>query len=158
MHSLQLIEPSDPMLTEKRITLPFLLLLLTICTLFSGCFKAEQADKKSFSPPPMPQDRTRNLQPPHLLEVKNKIKKVYRDAVTLETGPGQFFMSGDFNGDTWPDLAVAVRPGPGKLAEINHELANWIVGDPKTIPYNPKETSTREVPKTGQTRIEQNDL
>lgn len=39
------------------------------------------------------------------------------------------FVTGDFNGDGSPDLAVIVLPAKSKLAMINGELANWTIQD-----------------------------
>jgi len=50
--------------------------------------------------------------------------------VTIETYRNPYFVAGDFNGDLSQDLAVVVKPAPGKIGEINDELANWMLGDP----------------------------
>jgi hypothetical protein len=53
--------------------------------------------------------------------------------VIIESSRAQHFIRGDLNGDGSPDLAVVVRPAPGQLAELNHELANWIRCDPNKV-------------------------
>ena len=73
------------------------------------------------------------MRPPQLAEAQEAIKRIYGQAVTIESGADQSVIAGDFNGDGAPDLAVTVRPAPDKLAELNHELANWIRGDPHKV-------------------------
>ncbi|HKX30566.1 MAG TPA: FG-GAP repeat protein [Blastocatellia bacterium] len=68
---------------------------------------------------------------PNPTEVRETIGRVYQQTVTLDARAEPQFMSGDFNGDGSPDLAVAVKPAPGKIEEINHELANWMLKDPR---------------------------
>jgi len=63
-------------------------------------------------------------------EVEQAIERVFKGAVTIETGRTPYFAVGDFNGDLSQDLAVAVRPVRSKLLEINDELAPWILVDP----------------------------
>jgi hypothetical protein len=63
-------------------------------------------------------------------EVEQKIERVFKGAVTIETGRTPYFAVGDFNGDLSQDLAVAVRPVRSKLLEINDEVAPWILVDP----------------------------
>ncbi|MET0625339.1 MAG: hypothetical protein ABW250_20540 [Pyrinomonadaceae bacterium] len=72
----------------------------------------------------------RSLPPPGASEVSAAVERVFKGAVT--TGPARepFFAVGDFNGDDSQDIAVAVGPAPGRLGEINDELANWIIKDP----------------------------
>lgn len=76
--------------------------------------------------------------PPELSEaspadLRDCVKRVYGDAVTLEEGRPDNYVTGDFNGDTSQDIAVVVRPRKGKLGEINDELANWILEDPREV-------------------------
>ncbi len=63
-------------------------------------------------------------------EVEQAIERVFKGAVSIETGRTPYFAVGDFNGDLSQDLAVAVRPVRSKLLEINDELAPWILVDP----------------------------
>ena len=70
---------------------------------------------------------------PTLAEVKDVIKRVYQDALIVDTARPPSFVVGDFNWDGSPDIAVAARPAEGKLNEINSEVANWIVEDPRKV-------------------------
>jgi hypothetical protein len=56
---------------------------------------------------------------------------VFRNAVIIDTKSSPYFMVGDFNGDLSQDVAVVVKPAAAGLMEINDELANWILVDPK---------------------------
>ena len=67
-------------------------------------------------------------------DLRECVKRVYRDAVHVEEGRPENYVTGDFNGDGSQDIAVVVRPGRGKLEEINDELANWILEDPREDP------------------------
>ena len=71
--------------------------------------------------------------PPQDSEVKNKLASVFRGAVEADPARGVAPFVGDFNGDGSEDIAVAVRPTARGLAEINSEVSNWIVGDPRKV-------------------------
>jgi hypothetical protein len=83
--------------------------------------------------------------------------------VTIETDHNPYFLTGDYNGDLSQDLAVVVKPAPGKLTEINDELANWILVDPvrlarparKGAPY---QRLHAEMIKRGPVRVDQEDI
>ncbi|HEX8189283.1 MAG TPA: FG-GAP repeat protein [Pyrinomonadaceae bacterium] len=65
---------------------------------------------------------------PGAADVGGAVERIFKGALT--PGPEPSFAVGDFNGDDSQDLAVAVSPAPGRLGEVNDELANWIVKDP----------------------------
>ena len=77
------------------------------------------------------------LKPPDAAEVGGAVERVFKGALTA--GPAPSFAVGDFNGDDSQDLAVAVAPAPGRLGEVNDELAGWIIKDPFAPP--PEEAS-----------------
>jgi hypothetical protein len=54
--------------------------------------------------------------------------------VLIDSKPDPYFLTGDFNGDFSQDLIVTVKPDPGRLQDINDELANWILVDPLPRP------------------------
>lgn len=66
-------------------------------------------------------------------ELREAIKRNYDDAVMIDNRGLQHFLIGDFNGDKSEDVAVIVKPGKGKLSELNSEYANWILEDPHQI-------------------------
>jgi len=43
------------------------------------------------------------------------------------------FLTGDFNGDNSEDVAIVVKPGKGKLPDLNSEYVNWILEDPHYV-------------------------
>ncbi len=139
----------------------FLLLLFIICITIiwpSACSRSKQ--QQAFVPPPAPANEAPDLRPPQPAEVQEVIKRIYGQVVTIESGRDQYFMTGDLNGDGAPDLAVVVRPAADKLAEINHELANWIRGNPRKVePPDPK-VHVRRLPSSSAEPviIEQNDI
>lgn len=66
--------------------------------------------------------------PPDVAEVGGAVERIFKGALTA--GPAPSFAVGDFNGDDSQDLAVAVTAVPGRLGEVNDELAGWIIKDP----------------------------
>ena len=66
-------------------------------------------------------------------DLRECVRRVYGDAVTVEDGRPDNYVTGDFNGDGSHDIAVFVRPGRGKIEAINDELANWILEDPRKV-------------------------
>jgi hypothetical protein len=70
---------------------------------------------------------------PKIAEVQDAIKRIFQNAVSLNERRSPSFFVGDFNGDGSQDLAAVVDPAEGMLLEINSELANWILEDPKTV-------------------------
>jgi hypothetical protein len=97
---------------------------------------------------------------PTLAEAQSAVARVYKNAVTIDTGVkgSKPFVVGDFNNDGVEDIAVVVRPAKGMLAEINNEYANWIVEDVSKVQL-PVERNGRQVlpPNPGPVKIEQND-
>lgn len=69
-------------------------------------------------------------------DVADAIARVFAGAASPESAAGGRWFAGDFNGDGIEDLAVVVRPEPSRIGDINHELANWILEDPR-----PRETA-----------------
>ncbi len=58
------------------------------------------------------------------------VKRVFKDSVTINTSAQPAFIVGDFNGDESTDIAIAVKPVPEKLADLNEEYPSWILRDP----------------------------
>jgi hypothetical protein len=83
--------------------------------------------------PPTPASGPPDLRPPQPAEAQEAVRRVYGQSVFVESSRPQYFITGDLNGDGSPDLAVVVRPAPGQLGELNHELANWIRCDPQKV-------------------------
>jgi hypothetical protein len=70
--------------------------------------------------------------PPPASEARAAVTRIYKGAVTLDEGAGSSIV-GDFNGDGSEDLALRVRAVPGRVDELNADLANWIVSDPQKV-------------------------
>jgi hypothetical protein len=68
------------------------------------------------------------LPPPTQAEVKAAFQRVFGSDLIAQFAP-QDFIVGDFNGDESEDIAIIARPAPGKLDDINNELANWSIQD-----------------------------
>jgi len=115
-----------------------LLFIAGACILSPGCARPAPPMAKEkpipLEPQPAPDtSRARsipNLPAPEPAEINRAIERVFKGVVTIETNRNPYFTVGDFNGDFSQDLAVVVKPAPGKLPEINDELANWILVDP----------------------------
>jgi hypothetical protein len=77
--------------------------------------------------------------PPSPQEARAAVERVYKGAVVFDARADAAAV-GDFNGDGSEDLVVRARPAPGRLEEVNDEVANWIVSDPRTVrPPDPRE-------------------
>jgi hypothetical protein len=71
--------------------------------------------------------------PPQTAEVNDKLARIFKDAVLLDATHATNFIVGDFNYDGSEDIAIVVKPAPAHLAEINDEVANWILEDPHRV-------------------------
>jgi hypothetical protein len=69
------------------------------------------------------------IPPPTLAEARAAVARVYKEVVSVEASYNPSFIAGDFNGDGAQDLAVIVKPAKDKLAEINSEVAGWMIRD-----------------------------
>lgn len=75
--------------------------------------------------------------PPQPGEARQAIERVFAGALALDRREPSGVVSGDFNADGSPDLAVAVRPREERLQAINDPLANWTLEDPRRVPSLP---------------------
>jgi hypothetical protein len=78
--------------------------------------------------------------------VAGAIARIFNKAATVEDGAPTFFV-GDFNGDGSEDLAVLTKPNDAALPEINDELANWTLEDPREVAAAEKKTGELVHPK-----------
>jgi hypothetical protein len=149
-----------------------LLLIALACILSPGCAEPQQQQQRQViaeAPPPPPEAnptpeivtaRSDAALPPELKEVGGAVERVFKGAVTIETGREPSFIVGNFNDDQSQDIAVVVKPTPGKLTEINDELAPWILvapvqPAPKNLPYP---AAHAEAIKRQRVQIEEGDV
>ena len=136
------------MMSSRTFAHALVLCAVSACALSAACAGpppprrvVAEAPPASEAPAPAPEatvtattaeaDRSaRELPPPGASEVRAAVGRVFKGAVTPAETRAAYFAVGDFNGDGSQDLAVTVAPAPGRLGEINDELANWIVKDP----------------------------
>jgi hypothetical protein len=113
-----------------------LAMIVLVCSLLSGCVRPEQPVHEE---PPAPQpapaaeappEPMSALPPPTLDGVTEAVTRVFKDTAVVDTDRDKSFIAGDFNGDSSQDIAVIVKPLPGKLADINTEYPNWLLRDP----------------------------
>jgi hypothetical protein len=150
-------------LSRQSIGLLFYLLILIVYTFSTtACVSSENSGKSaqrreetittpspSVSPvvtgQPSP-DASIELPQPKPEEVRQAVARVYKDAVTIDASNPPGYVVGDFNNDGSQDIAVVVRPAKGKLEEINSEVANWIMEDPRKVVLPDPHKSVQKLP------------
>ncbi len=129
-------------MVTREVGFQFLCLPLTIALLLiTGC-QTKDIPRLEKSPSPLvvgnievethPPSRSKPV-PAATGEVVQALRRIYGDAVSVEAGSNCLCVTGDFNADGSEDLAVVVKPIRGKVAELNHSLANWILEDPLLV-------------------------
>ena len=83
---------------------------------------------------------------PKLEDVRAAMTRVFAAIAAPETGTDPAFIAGDFNGDGSTDLAVITRAKPGSLKDINNELANWLLEDPRNVPIPGTNAANQPLP------------
>ena len=110
-----------------------LAVFLSAVSLWTGCSEAKKPLVEAPPPPlPTPAEQPRqvaNLPAPQMNDVQQAVKRVFKEAVQIDTKRTPTFIVGDFNGDLSQDLAVVLKPAPDKLSELNEEFPNWILRD-----------------------------
>lgn len=111
------------------------ILFVFICVFVSSCSSGKQVVVEQ---PPVPKPtaestpvRLEIAQAPGVSEVEDAIKRVFKDAAILDANSKPNFVSGDFNGDASQDLALVLKPAPGKVAEMNEEYPPWLLRAPR---------------------------
>jgi hypothetical protein len=128
-------------MSSRTFALARILCVASACALSAACADAPRQKTVTAEAPPAPAEAVatpeaseaapaRELPPPDSAEVRGAVERIFKGAVTFVPARGPQFTVGDFNGDASQDLAVAVSPAPGRLGELNDELASWIVKDP----------------------------
>lgn len=135
--------------------------LFAACTFICACAgpekpKVESSAQSPVAQAPQPQSpvtqatqqQTAKLPPPELDQIQQAVKRVFKDSAVIDSTRKPNFIAGDFNGDLSPDIAVILKPAPGKIAEINAEYPAWIL----------KDIFTPNEPRKPPPRVAENDL
>ena len=111
-------------------------IIVIVGVFFSGCSSGKKIVAEA---PPVPKPsaestpiRLQTPEAPKLAEVQDAVKRIFKDAAVLDPNSKTNFLSGDFNGDDSEDLAVLLKPAPGKLEEMNQEYPPWLLRDPRS--------------------------
>ncbi len=108
------------------------------------------------SPTPTPSPAAKTTEPPDPTEIRNAVARVFENAATPDASRNPNFAVGDFNGDGSEDLAVVVKANENSLGEINNELANWLLEDPRNVAL-PNAGPTARIPAGKPVRAEKGD-
>lgn len=118
---------------------PLASLMLIGCSKSSDTAKTPELQPKPISMPSLPTvaqstptpTPAKELSPPKTEEVNDAVFRVFNKAVTVDSNYTPPVLVGDFNRDGSEDVAIAMKPNPDALAEINGEFANWTLEDVK---------------------------
>jgi hypothetical protein len=169
------------MVSETRVSLLLYLLICTSYAFSTACANSEQSGKSgqrvaetaAAAPSQAPSTATTpnesaaqptpgeslTLPPPKPEEVHEVVARVYKDTVAIDMSHQPSAIVGDFNGDGSQDIAVVVRPAKDKLEELNSEVANWVVEDPRQVVLpDPHKTVQKLLPTNGPVRVQPGDL
>ena len=123
---------------RKFIRATYILTAVLFLMGLTGCEKKAQPVEKAISPsattvsaPSTTETPAAKLPPPTAASVRAALKRVFGDAVRLDESATTAFVVGDFNSDDSQDVMAVVRPEPQHLAELNGELANWTITEPR---------------------------
>jgi hypothetical protein len=155
------------MLFKRTDVLLLVFLVAPQYPVMTGCVKPPEQPRVEQPPPPetvqpaapatepAQPEKALKLPTPTQADVRSAIARIYKDAVVVDANR---FVVGDFNGDGSEDVAVVVKPATGALAEINSEVANWILEDPqKVVLPDPNKKVQPLAPLSKPTRVEQSD-
>ena len=107
------------------------IVLLTLSACSSSTKRAAVEQPPTYQPTPESTPvRLTAAAAPKLVEVKDAIRRVFKDAAVIDPNYDPNFLMGDFNGDASQDLAVIIKPV--KLEEMNQELPPWLVRAPRS--------------------------
>ena len=119
-----------------------LAVLISALVILSGCAKSQKPVAEAPALPltagaPSPPLTSQANQPqqisklpsPQMNEVQQAVKRVFKEAMLVDTSHQPAFIVGDFNGDQSQDIAVTLKPVSDKLSELNAESPTWILRD-----------------------------
>jgi hypothetical protein len=67
-------------------------------------------------------------------EVKEAVARIFRDSAVIDSSSQPSFFAGDFNGDGSNDIAIILKPTPGRLGEMNQQFPPWILRNLFVLP------------------------
>ena len=109
---------------------------LAVCVAISAlvsCAIRDSTKSPEASPPSAaasPSQKLSQAPPPKLVDVQEAVKRVFKEAAVVDSSRDPNSLDGDFNGDGSQDIAVIIKPAPGKLSQLNQEFPPWILRDP----------------------------
>ena len=129
----------------------FASVMLIGCSKSSDTAKAPELPPQPISTPSLPAVAqstptpapAKELAPPKTEEVNDAVVRVFNKAATVDSNYTPSALVGDFNGDGSEDIAIAMKPNPDALAEINGEFANWSLEDVKQAEQAAKPTPVK---------------
>jgi hypothetical protein len=150
-------------------------LLIVILSLSACSGRNERIESAPATPSPAPTANAQANQPattsspvtnaaspapaaPQPAEINDKMARIFNGAVELDASQKTPALVGDFNGDGVEDIAFAVRPTSAGLAEINSEVSNWILVDPRQVVLPDPHKAVRELPPAIHFKAERGDL
>ena len=134
---------TDRSTSPKARHLAVVFLCVSLISLMLGCSKssdtagAPELQPQPISRPSLPAVAqstpapAKEVAPPKTEEVNNAVARVFNKAAVVDSNYTPSILVGDFNGDGSEDIAIAIKPNPDGLAEINSEFANWALEDVK---------------------------
>ncbi len=110
-----------------------LVVFISALSLLTGCSEAKKPLTEAPPPPSTaPADQPQKmaeLPPPQTNEVQEAVKRIFKEAVLIDTSHKPTFIVGDFNGDLSQDIAVVLKPASDKLPVLNEESPSWLLRD-----------------------------
>jgi hypothetical protein len=110
-----------------------LAVLVLSCAFAFGCSATKRSQAEA--PPPSPTVETTQtpemsqLPSPELDQVREAVKRVFKESVVIDSNHQPAFLAGDFNGDLSQDIVVVLQPETKRLAELNDEFPTWLLRD-----------------------------
>jgi hypothetical protein len=94
---------------------------------------------------------------PQPAEINDKVARIFHGAVQLDASQKTPALVGDFDGDGSEDIAFAVRPTVAGLEEINSEVSNWTLVDPRQVVLPDPHSAVQKLPPIVHVKAQQGD-
>ena len=96
----------------------------------------------------LPADTSAVVGPPTSQDIDNAVDRVFGGDVLVPDPQHPAFLTADFNGDNSQDVIVTVKPRADKLDDINNDVANWTIQNPRKAYLPPKNKKVVTLPPT----------